>query len=396
MKIKVTPEDFRVREAVDVPYDRSGPYHVYLLEKSGWNTVDAVEAIARASGVNPSAVKYAGLKDRHALTVQHISVPREIQLRSDIAGLKVTSAGFARDFISSRVLTGNAFEVVVRGISPDQRTFMESRLPEIKKQGFPNYFDDQRFGSVTPAGDFLAERLVKGHLKGALRIYLADVFPGQKRAERERRAAVSEAWGHWDRIAPLCAGAVERDIVALLQRGATRKNMTAALNLIPRAELAMHIAAYQGFLWNRSMQLVAGLAAEGMSGSGFTVPGKVGPYIFCRVLPEPEGRPLRDTEIPAVAADILPCPPFVAQAVDSAMREREVEATGFRLRGVRTAYFKSFNRRAALAPEDLAAGEFQADDVYRGSQKVRLKFSLPPGAYATMLLKALFGLPEAS
>ncbi len=50
--------------------------HLFLwIEKRGLTTFDAIARIARALGVAPRDVGYAGLKDRHALTRQQLSVP---------------------------------------------------------------------------------------------------------------------------------------------------------------------------------------------------------------------------------------------------------------------------------------------------------------------------------
>ena len=73
-RIKVRNADFCVEE---IPlYGPSGyGEHTYLtIEKDGLSTFRAVNHIARALGVDPGAVGYAGLKDAHAVTVQTLSV----------------------------------------------------------------------------------------------------------------------------------------------------------------------------------------------------------------------------------------------------------------------------------------------------------------------------------
>ena len=50
-------------------------------------------------------------------------------------------------------------------------------------------------------------------------------------------------------------------------------------------------------------------------------------------------------------------------------------------------------RRAVVVPSDLSNGPLERDEVHRGRNKLTLTFSLPRGAYATMLIKRLFAGP---
>jgi tRNA pseudouridine13 synthase len=56
---------------------------------------------------------------------------------------------------------------------------------------------------------------------------------------------------------------------------------------------------------------------------------------------------------------------------------------------IRQAFFKSVDRKAIVFPENLS---FQTarDEIYRGKEKLILKFCLPRGSFATMLVKRLF------
>jgi tRNA pseudouridine13 synthase len=44
---------------------------------------------------------------------------------------------------------------------------------------------------------------------------------------------------------------------------------------------------------------------------------------------------------------------------------------------------------AVVTPERLRASPLEPDEIYPGRQKLVLSFFLPPGAYATMLIKRL-------
>src|SRR5215208_5738540 len=79
--IKAAPEDFEVEE---VPaYDLSGTGdHLFLwVQKRGVGAEYFVRQVAKRLGVAPDDVGTAGLKDRHAVTRQWVSVPASAEPR---------------------------------------------------------------------------------------------------------------------------------------------------------------------------------------------------------------------------------------------------------------------------------------------------------------------------
>lgn len=390
MKIKVTPDDFVVREKMTLHLAQSGRYRIYLLEKRYWNTLDALRVIARASGVKLAQVGYGGRKDRYARTYQHISVPREYALRSPQPNLILTFLGFSDDFISTRSIEANEFEITVRRVEPSDVSSLQARLAEISRWGFPNYFDDQRFGSVSGPGEFFAEKVVLGHYKGALKLYFAAVHPEQSADEKRRRKAIDALWPtrDWEGIEKLCKTAVERAICRRLSEGASRSRLAAAIELIPRDELSMFFAAYQSFLWNKTLERIL-ISYVIHPDDLLCVKGKIMDYRFYRVLPEEVFRRLAGLEIPTVSRKTAATAPEVEEAIRRVLEERGVRPAQFGLRDIRKVHFKSFLRSAIVTPRDFQWGPFVDDDLYPGRMKLAMKFALPPGSFATMLVKAL-------
>src|SRR6478672_2665930 len=76
MKLKQDRDDFQVEELTDVKPGPDGPFAFYRLKKRGWTTPDAISAIRRRWQLHINRVAWGGLKDRHAATVQYISVFR--------------------------------------------------------------------------------------------------------------------------------------------------------------------------------------------------------------------------------------------------------------------------------------------------------------------------------
>ncbi len=142
---KERPEDFKVREVMDLPLEKSGNYMYYLFMKKEWSSFEAFQEIARKIGIKPRLIGYGGLKDKHAVTYQYISLPSDAgeRLRTiKIKDMSFESLGYGKERITLGALKGNAFHIVVRDL--DKKT-------SLKIDTVCNYFDTQRFGNKTIA-----------------------------------------------------------------------------------------------------------------------------------------------------------------------------------------------------------------------------------------------------
>ncbi len=69
MKVKALPEDFQVEEVSSLEVTRKpGPFAVYRITKSSWDTFDLLADLARRLGVERRDIAVAGIKDRHGRT----------------------------------------------------------------------------------------------------------------------------------------------------------------------------------------------------------------------------------------------------------------------------------------------------------------------------------------
>ena len=76
MKLKQQPEDFRVEELTDAVAGETGDFAFYRLDKTGWTAPDALAAIRRRWQIDFRRLSYGGLKDRHAVTSQFLTIFR--------------------------------------------------------------------------------------------------------------------------------------------------------------------------------------------------------------------------------------------------------------------------------------------------------------------------------
>lgn len=149
-RIRSVPEDFRVEEVLGFDADGEGPHVMLTVEKREANTHWVAEQLARHAGIPGREVGYAGLKDRHAVTVQSFTLNLDRRPEPDWSvlagsGIKVLKSARHRRKLKTGALEGNRFRLVLRDLSGSVDTLLP-RLHAIKTQGVPNYFGVQRFG----------------------------------------------------------------------------------------------------------------------------------------------------------------------------------------------------------------------------------------------------------
>jgi tRNA pseudouridine13 synthase len=149
-RIRAEPEDFEVTELPAYSFSGDGE-HLYLrLEKRGHTTKFVVEALARQLGVNFKDIGVAGLKDRHAVTRQWISLPRKYEARLEQFALpdaRILEVTAHTNKLGIGHLKGNRFRIRVRDTTaPLERA--ASILERLRVLGVPNYFGPQRFGNT--------------------------------------------------------------------------------------------------------------------------------------------------------------------------------------------------------------------------------------------------------
>ncbi|MFH5803159.1 tRNA pseudouridine(13) synthase TruD [Alienimonas sp. DA493] len=147
--LKAEPADFRVSEVPAYEPCGEGP-HLYLRVRKTDVSAEALTAhLARTLGVGKRDVGTAGLKDRRAVTEQWVSVPSTAEARLDAAnsaGVEVLEARRHTNKLKTGHLRGNVFDVRLRGVAPDAAKRAAPIAERLSAVGFPNAFGDQRFG----------------------------------------------------------------------------------------------------------------------------------------------------------------------------------------------------------------------------------------------------------
>ena len=144
-----TPEDFEVEEVPAYAPSGTGEHIFAFIEKRGLTTKDAVRALCESVGADPKAAGWAGLKDRHAITRQWISIwgttPSALS-EAAVDGIRVLEAAPHPHKLRTGHLQANQFRIRLRQLDPSRIDDVRRVLAEIETRGLPNYYGEQRFG----------------------------------------------------------------------------------------------------------------------------------------------------------------------------------------------------------------------------------------------------------
>lgn len=391
MKLKQDPDDFRVEELTDVQPGPQGPFAFYRLEKRGWTTPDAVSAIRRRWKIESSRVAWGGLKDRHAATTQFISIFRGPQRDYGQPGIALKYLGQVREPYSSRAIIANRFVIVVRALTDDPLTTALASVDAVSVDGIPNYFDDQRFGSVGPGGDFIARRMVRGEFEQALRLALAEPYEHDRSSARKEKAILREYWGRWAECKSKLDRGHARSLVDYLCHHADDFRGAAA-RLRPELQ-GLFLSAYQSYLWNAILARWVESAVPPNDVVDLEL--RAGRLPAPRQLTESQRTEWHATRIalPAARSQLDPAAPW-ATIAERVLADEGLAWQDLRIRGLRKPFFTKGDRAAWCVPGELTA-HAEGDSRNPGRMALRLQFTLPRGSYATLVVKRLFSISRS-
>jgi len=359
MKVKQRPEDFRVEEVSRLEAGADGEFALYRLSKGGIGTPEAVRVVARSWRLRPQDVSFAGLKDRHGLTAQMVTVRRGPKRNFEGRGFKLNFLGRSPRPAGRGTILKNRFRIVLRDLGPDQGRKVRERAASAAEHGFPDYYDDQRFGSLRGTGGrFVASALLAGNAEEALRLAIASPARADRSRTKRRRRLLRDSWGEWEELARRLDPSVERRIASRLAAGAS---FVEAYGLLDPALRSLHLAAFQAHLFNECVRRIVG--------EGPSHPGASGPYVF------PERPP--DGRVPLASGAAPPDPVLDAVLADGGLDRERLSRLPFH----------EASRGLLALPQDLEAGEAAEDELNPGREKMELAFDLRSGSYATMLIK---------
>jgi len=368
---KVRPEDFLVEEIVELPLRPGGPYVLYRVRKRERTTLEVQAELAARLGVPQRAVVFPALKDREAIAIQTVAVRGRGPARLRGRGFEAVRIGEADRPLRPQDLRGNRFVVRLRELDDLEIERLPAAVTALATHGFPNYFDDQRFGSWSPEAGFIGRPLLLGQAEEVLRIYLAIPMVGDPLEVRTFKAEARGLWGNWAAMrerAPRPSN--YRSVLTFLNDHPT--DWRGAVRRIPARLRALWVDAYRAWIWNDMLRRIWALL----------------PHVEIEIrgarFPVPLERP-QDTE----ASVALPHrraryeSPW-AEAMAAALAEEGLSLSHFRRGALLEDAPPPTQRPVWCQPLALELEELQPE-----KREALLVFELPPGSYGTLLLKTL-------
>jgi len=143
-----SPKSFYVEELSRFTLQKKGHYRLLKVKKVGISTIEMVEYLCEVLKIRPQEIGYAGLKDKHATTIQYISLPKHVNFKKfkNTQRVSLEEIGFLNEPIKVGSLSGNRFSIVLTNVSQESYQQIEKAMQKIAVIGFANYFGYQRFG----------------------------------------------------------------------------------------------------------------------------------------------------------------------------------------------------------------------------------------------------------
>lgn len=384
VKLKRLPEDFQVEELTEFAAT-GGPFALYRLSKRSLGTPEAISAIARKWHLPRRVISYGGLKDKHAQTHQYITIQRGPPRPLEQYDFELRYLGQAERPFTPHEIAGNRFSITVRDLSSADLEHMQAALNEVQAAGIPNYFDDQRFGSIGKSGEFIAKAWCRGDYERALWLALADLHEHDRPEEREQKRLLQEHWGNWPQCKQALQRSSRRSIVTFLADCPDRPDYKRAFALVQPDLRGLYLSALQSAIWN---QMLARFLRQALPPEQLLdVPLRLGPVPFFRAI-SPEQRSLLRQQLPLPSARLHLEPGPVEELIEQTLVPFGLPLRELRVKFPRESFFSKGDRAVAVAVANLNHAVAD-DELYPRRSKLLLNFDLQRGSYATILVKRI-------
>jgi tRNA pseudouridine13 synthase len=312
------------------------------------------------------------MKDRYAATVQYFTIHNGPRRGLHHQRITVTYLGQVARAFTSTDIRANRFQLCLRGLTAEEVTTAKRALDEVRRDGMPNYFDDQR-----------CRLLALGRFEEALRLALTNPYEFDRAEQKREKRVIAKHWGEWPEMYNSLPRGHARDLAGYL--AAHRADFRGAFVRLRPEMRGLYLSVYQSDLWNR--MLARWLREQMRPEQLLTVSLRLGPVPMHRMIDDRQRQLLAELLLPLPSTRMtLASDDPRMKFVQSVLAEEGLEVGQLRVKGVRELFFSRGERPAVCVPNGLEWRE-EADTRNAGKRALRLQFELPRGAYATLIVK---------
>ncbi len=256
-RLRKKPEDFVVEEiSAEIEPEDDGRYTVARIRSENWETNRLVRKFARSLGISRRKIRFAGTKDKRALTTQYFQFehPPENVRKINLQDVEILDVFRTNQKLEIGDLFGNTFSIVVKDIEmPLDEAYMssfETGTSILETGGFPNFFGIQRFGALRPVTHVVGKHIIKGDFEEAVMTYVANPIEGEPEEAYDARKELQEDHDFATALKNFPERlSFEKAILNHLVKDGS--DFIGALGQLPENLLLMFIHAYQSYLYNR-------------------------------------------------------------------------------------------------------------------------------------------------
>jgi tRNA pseudouridine13 synthase len=417
--IKETSEDFIVEEVLvdgskasvntaSLPQvSGEGRYlHCYLV-KRGWDTLLALREISKQLGIAPQRMQIVGLKDKQAVTSQHVSienlrVEKLNNLYRQTENLRIIPHHYSHNMLFPHMLFGNAFTITIRNVShsaartADRISETMNRL--IDMGGVPNFFGHQRFGTIRPITHLVGKAIVQNDLEKAVQEFVAQPSSHENPESRKAREQLRETGDYQDALNFFPKWLLYERLI-LSHLATNPRDYKGALRQLPKQLCRLFVQGYQSYLYNRFL-------SQRLNNEIPVSQPQIGDYVVrvdshglpTRTYVKTDGKNRGNLETDVKNGKMCVALPLVGfnqplsdgvegTIEESILQEEKISQVNFRISSLPE--LSSAGRLRATITPILRShiGKPTRDESNFRRRKIRIHFTLHRGSYATIVLR---------
>ena len=246
-------------------------------------------------------------------------------------------------------IASNRFEVVIRDLVPNDVASAVKAIESIATDGCPNYFDNQRFGSLGESGEFIAKPWCLGDYERAVWLAVADPNVHDRPADRDSKRVLRDHWGDWSSCVNKLRPGVQKEVASHLARNPT--DFRRAITILPHDLRSLWLAAFQSHLWNQVLAASISQVCRPEQCLPHTIGGRQVPFFL--ELDASQRSRLHDQLLPLPSARLHQGDDPLKTLYGQTLAAEGLELRQIRVKYPRDTFFSKGDRPAVFQPGEL-------------------------------------------